>query len=167
MRRWGKRILLGLLVALVVAQFVPMARDNPAVDPSQTVYSVQPVPTDVRAVLERSCEDCHSNKTVWPWYSHVAPMSWLVASDVHEGRRELNLSEWGSYPEKKKSRKLQQICEQLRNGEMPDWKYTLIHRSASLSQGDRDGLCAWAESARKSIPAEVNDAKAPASGGDH
>ena len=167
MQRWGTRIVLGLLIALVVAQFVPINRDNPATDPGKTLYSVQAVPADVRAAVDRSCKDCHSNETVWPWYSYVAPFSWLVAHDVHDGRGDLNLSEWGSYTDKRKGRKLLEICEQLRSGEMPDWKYTLIHRRARLSQEESTGLCAWAETTRKSIPTEGDGAKSPDTGSVH
>jgi hypothetical protein len=167
MRRWGKRVLLGLVVVLVAAQFVPVKRDNPAIDPSKTFYSVQTVPADIRAAFDRSCKDCHSNETVWPWYSYLAPVSWVVAHDVHDGRGELNLSEWENYNEKRKGRKLFQVCEQLRSGEMPDWKYTLIHRNALLSQEERNSLCAWAETTRKSFPTEVDGAKSPGSGATH
>ena len=149
MRPWGKRILLFLIVVLIGIQFVPVHRSNPAADPAKTIYSTETVPSNVHAVLDRSCKDCHSNETHWPWYSYVAPVSWLVASDVNDGRHHLNFSEWSTYDDRRKSHKLGEICDELRSGEMPDTKYTLIHRDAKLTQEERNSLCAWAESIRK------------------
>jgi hypothetical protein len=146
-----KHALLAVLLILIVIQFVPVKRDNPPSEPAQAVESVITVPAAVHSILERSCADCHSNRTRWPWYSQIAPVSWLVAHDVHEGRVELNLSEWATYSEKRKTHKLQEICEQLRGGKMPDSKYTLIHRDARLTHEDRDAVCAWADATRKSM----------------
>ena len=77
------------------------------------------------SVLERSCRDCHSNETTWPWYSSVAPVSWLVARDVNEGRKELNISEFGTYEPKKQQHKLEEACTQVKEGEMPMWIYVI------------------------------------------
>ena len=101
------------------------------------------------------CRDCHSNETAWPWYSRIAPVSWMVASDVHDGRKHFNLSEWGNYPEEKKLRKLGEICEQVKNEDMPDQKYALIHRSARLDTQQRAMLCDWVETIRKPLQTEV------------
>ena len=106
--------------------FVPLSRNNPAFDPSKSIYSTQPVPPDVKTVLERSCKDCHSNETAWPWYSFAAPVSWMVARDVHQARRKMNFSEWGSYSAQHKEDRLEEICEQVTNGEMPDRKYAIF-----------------------------------------
>lgn len=159
--RFGiKHGLLAVLLLLVILQFIPVKRDNPASEPTQAVESVTVVPPDVHAILERSCNDCHSNQTHWPWYSQVAPVSWLVAHDVHEGRRQLNLSEWGIYSAARKSHRLQEICEQLDSGKMPDSKYTLIHRAARLRQDERDAVCAWATATRKSVNAGAGSSTA-------
>src|SRR6478672_7737844 len=87
-RRWLLWTLTGLFVAFLAAQIVPVTRVNPPVEGDLTA------PADVKAVLRRACYDCHSNETVWPWYSHVAPVSWLVADDVNKGRRHWNFSTW-------------------------------------------------------------------------
>jgi hypothetical protein len=87
-----KHALLAVLLVIIAIQFVPVKRDNPASETAQAIESVTTVPADVHAILQRSCADCHSNRTRWPWYSQVAPVSWLVAQDVHEGRGELTLS---------------------------------------------------------------------------
>src|SRR5262249_33303691 len=100
------------------------------------------------------------------WYSRIAPVSWMVANDVHEGRKHFNLSEWGTYPEEKQLRKLGEICEQVKNEDMPDEKYTLIHRSARLDQKDRAMLCDWVETARKPLQSEIMKFAKPSSTAD-
>jgi Haem-binding domain len=151
MRSWVRRVLQILLVAFVAAQFFPIHRDNPPVDPAQTLYATSSVPANVHAVFERSCRDCHSNATAWPWYSHFAPVSWMIADDVHGGRKHFNLSEWNTYPEEKKIRKLGEICEQVKTGEMPDEKYTLVHRGTSLSREDKTMLCDWTDGLKRTM----------------
>jgi Haem-binding domain len=151
MPRWLKRAVLPIIAVLVAIQFIPVDRTNPAVDPAKAIFAAGIVPDDVSAILRRSCQDCHSDQTHWPWYSHVAPVSWLVASDVHGAREQLNLSEWSSYSNSRKDDKLEEICKQLQEGEMPDGKYTLIHASARMSQAERALVCKWTEQARKGL----------------
>ena len=143
MRTWLRRIILALAIILIAIQFVPVDRTNPPADPAHSIYAVQPVPANVHAIFDRSCKDCHSNETTWPWYSHVAPVSWMVANDVHEARRKLNLSEWSTYDVKKRDHKLEEICNEILGGDMPDSKYTLIHRQARLTADDHEAVCKW------------------------
>ncbi len=148
MRRWLSRGGLALLGLLLVCQLVPVSRGNPAIDRSRTLYATQPVPEPVKAVFDRSCNSCHSNQTEWPWYSYVAPVSWVVARDVHQARKAMNFSEWGSYSANRKEDKLEEICEQVTNGDMPDRKYALFHRVARVSREEREAVCQWTEDAR-------------------
>jgi len=149
------KVLKGLLIVLVVAflgmQFVRPALTNPPIDASKTIFATGKVPPDVRGILERSCADCHSHATVWPWYSHVAPMSWLVTDDVEHGRKELNFSVWGDYKPKRAEHKLEELCEQVEEGKMPLKKYTFLHPSAKLSDADRRLLCEWSSAWRSEI----------------
>jgi hypothetical protein len=140
-----------VIVLLVAIQLIPLAKTNPAVDSTKTLLDGNSVSPEVSEILQRSCQDCHSNRTTWPWYSHVAPVSWVVASDVNGARRHLNLDEWGSYSLEKKQSKLTKICEELKSGDMPDSKYTLIHRGAKLTDAQRGTLCDWAEATRKGL----------------
>ena len=133
--RW---FLLGILLALIVMQFVPVERTNPPVE------AEVPAPANVRAVLQQSCFDCHSNETRWPWYSRVAPVSWLVAHDVHEARKHLNFSTWNRYDAKRQAKKLAEVWEEVDEGEMPLWYYLAVHREAVLSAEDRALLHEWA-----------------------
>jgi mono/diheme cytochrome c family protein len=151
MRPWGKPILLAAVLAVVVAQFIPVSKTNPSVDAGQTINAAMTLPPEISRVFEQSCQDCHSNRTVWPWYSHVAPTSWLLAHHVKEGRRGLNFSEWGQYPARRRDRKLKEICEQVQRGEMPQASYTLLHPQAKLGDQDKQAICAWTDAARRTI----------------
>jgi hypothetical protein len=147
MKRFFKWLGIAVVLFLIVAQFVPVDRTNPAVDVSKTIYASGIVPAGPQSILQRSCANCHSNETIWPWYSHVAPVSWLVASDVHGARHKMNLSEWAAYTDHQKQDKLDGICEMVSSDDMPPSDYTLIHRTAVLTQQDRDTLCQWVKGA--------------------
>src|SRR5229473_7784685 len=114
--RWS---VIGVAILLLAMQFVRPARTNPAVDESQTIFARTQMTPPVAAILDRSCRDCHSNKTVWPWYSNVAPVSWWVIGHVNDGRQMMNLSEWGRYDQRKQEKKLLQICDEVTDGAMP------------------------------------------------
>ena len=136
-RRIAKWAIAVLTIALVVIQFVPVDRTNPPVE------TEVPATAEVRAVLRRACYDCHSNETVWPWYSRIAPVSWLVARDVHEGREELNFSTWNRLTTKEQIKALHESWETVEEGEMPLWFYLPTHSEARLSAQDRSVLRAW------------------------
>jgi hypothetical protein len=147
--RLGKKIGLAVLVFVAAIQFIPVKRTNPIVDRSQSIYATLPMPAGAKAVFERSCKNCHSDGTEWPWYSYVAPVSWVIARDVHQARAAMNLSEWGRYSANQRTDKLEEICEQVTKGDMPDRKYTLIHRHARLTAKERDLVCQWTEDSRE------------------
>jgi hypothetical protein len=147
-----KWIIVTLLILFVIAQFIRPERTNLPVDPTHTVQAVLHVPPPVDSILRRSCYDCHSNTTTWPWYSNVAPVSWWLAGHVKDGRRNMNFTEWSTYNSRKASHKLDGICEQVKKGEMPLSSYLILHPSAKLSDADRATLCAWADSASESLP---------------
>jgi Haem-binding domain len=132
-----------VVVLLVVIQAIRPARTNPEVDESKTISAAATVTSDVSAILQRACDDCHSNKTTWPWYSEIAPVSWLLVDDVNDGRKDLSLSEWGTYDTQKKARKLKKICEEVESGGMPLKSYLLLHPAARLSDSDKQILCEW------------------------
>ncbi len=142
----AKRLGLSALALVVAVQFVPVTRDNPPAASASAFYSAESVPAEVRSVIGQSCTNCHTNETVWPWYSYLAPFSWMVAHDVHQARGQLNFSEWNKYSSKKKEQKLEEICEQVMNGDMPDGKYLLMHRKAKLTQDQREAICNWTQS---------------------
>jgi Haem-binding domain len=134
------------VLVLVMIQVIRPARTNPPTDPGQTLAARLAVTSEASAVLTRACRDCHSNDTRWPWYSTVAPMSWLVIDHVKSGRRHFNYSEWGSYKADKTGKLLHDICEEATDGSMPLGSYTLVHRDARLSDRDVEALCSWTRS---------------------
>lgn len=148
-----KRILLGLLVVFVLIQLYRPSRENPPVDQAKTIEQSMAIPQNVETVLARSCNDCHSSKTVWPWYSGIAPVSWLLADHIKDGRKELNFSEWGDFSARRKRRKFEEICEQVNKGQMPIDSYLWLHPDAKLSPAERTLLCDWANSEKAKIPA--------------
>ncbi len=140
MRNWRKDLKVGFIVliaALIVSQAFRINKTNP---PVQADISL---PQEIGSTLHRACYNCHSNETVWPWYSNVAPVSWLVASDVSEGRDQLNFSVWGTYDAASKSKKLDKIAEEVMGGGMPPWYYTMVHSEARLSQAEREQIRNW------------------------
>jgi cytochrome c551/c552 len=108
-------------------------------------------PPEVAAILRRACYDCHSNETVWPWYAGVAPVSWLLAHDVQEGRAELNFSTWDTYDAARRKKKLKETAEEVAEGEMPPWLYVLMHPDARLDATARERLRAWTAGERATI----------------
>jgi hypothetical protein len=140
----------GFAALLVVAQFIRPPRTNPASAPGHALGDVVSVPPEVGAVLARSCADCHSDGTRWPWYSQVAPVSWFVVNHVQEGRRHMNLSEWVrpgvNDPVQYAREKFHSACRQVQTRDMPLSSYLLIHRDANLSPADVEAICSWADS---------------------
>lgn len=143
MKKVLKWVLIVLVVLFAAAQFYRPNLSAQPPDESKSMKANTQMPPEVASILERSCNDCHSSKTQWPWYAQVAPVSWYLKNHVDEGRRELSMSEWGTYPQKKAVRKLGAMCEQVEKGEMPLKSYLLLHPSAKLSDADRKTLCDW------------------------
>lgn len=136
-----RKILLALGVVLIGIQFVPAEITNPPVTADVGA------PPEVAAVLRRACYDCHSNETVWPWYSKVAPFKFLLAHDVEEARAALNFSTWDAYSAEQAAHKLEEVWEEVEEGEMPLWFYTPLHPEAKLSDSDRELLHGWSKMA--------------------
>jgi hypothetical protein len=147
-KQWIKPGLVVCIALLAVAQLFRPARENPPSDPALGLRATGHVTPGALAVIERSCRDCHSSETVWPWYSNVAPMSWLVANHVREGRREFNYSDWGSFRPDKVRHVLEKMCEEVMEGGMPLPSYLPMHPDARLSPDDVKALCSWAEAER-------------------
>ena len=139
-----KKIIVGglgiFVVALIGAQLVPLQRTNPPV-----VQDI-PTPLEVKAILKASCYDCHSNETVWPWYSKLAPVSWLVSNDTIEGRQRLNFSTWNQYIPEQQAELVASCMKRIRRGSMPPWFYTIKHATGKISPEKLAILEAWAAS---------------------
>ena len=157
MKKWLKLSLITLVALAVAAQVVRPARTNPPVDPQKEITAHMQVDPPVMATLSRACNDCHSNRTEWPWYSNVAPVSWLVAHDVNDGREELNFSEWGASKEKEPGKLLGKICSEVTDGEMPMATYTLIHPQAKLTREEVQNVCRWTNSIASNVSSPAKD----------
>jgi hypothetical protein len=139
-----KWVLPGALVVLAALQLFNPPHDNPPVT-ADFAAATHP-PADVAAALRAACYDCHSDETVWPLYSRIAPVSWLIASDVTEGRKHLNFSAWPAEPARA-AKNLDRINEVIDYREMPPAKYTLLHADARLGEGQRKAVLDWTEQA--------------------
>ena len=146
--RWS---VVGLCVGFIVIQFVPVNRTNPPVEGDLRA------PAEVLSVLRRACYDCHSNETVWPWYSRIAPVSWVTARDVHEGRAALNFSTWNRLSANKQAEAMRESWKEVAEGEMPTWFYLALHPEARLSPADQSLLRAWSASAGPDQETEGHD----------
>jgi len=133
------KTLLYVLIPIILIQFIPINRNNPPVDNNLVIST----PKDVEVILKNSCYDCHSNKTIWPVYSYIAPISWLVAKDVKNGREELNFSEWNKLDDSKMEKKKEEIIEEISRDTMPLPIYLITHPSAKLSEDDKLLLKNW------------------------
>ncbi|MGH9409233.1 MAG: heme-binding domain-containing protein [Vicinamibacterales bacterium] len=138
------------VAAFVVAQVVRPDRSNPLDPPAASLLTA--APANVQAILTRSCADCHSNNTRWPWYTNVSPMSWMIASHVHSARDRFNFSTWTSYDSDDQDKFLGNMCSLTKKGKMPLASYLLIHWDARLSDADVAAICAWSEKLRANLP---------------
>lgn len=152
-----RRILLGLALVFVIIQFIPVELPPPDPDRSGDLIGTGLANQEVAQLFKTSCYSCHSNETEYPWYSHVAPSSWLVARDVREGRDELNFSTWLKYDTTRMIRKLDDIASEVGEGNMPMPIYTLMHPSAKLTDEQRELIVAWTETAMDALVGEEEE----------
>ena len=145
-----KKIIYGILGLLVIIQFFRIDKENPAVNSDMDFVVLSRAPQDMQKLLKTSCYDCHSNETVYPWYSNVAPISWWVKDHINDARGHLNFSIWGEYEEKRKDHKLEEIIEEVKEHEMPLKSYLIIHSESKLDDTKREELTSWIQSLRTS-----------------
>lgn len=146
-----KWVVIAVASIFAIAQLWRPARTNPAVDQSQTIHAQLQITPQVAGILDRSCQDCHSNATRWPWYTNVSPVSWFITDHVNEGRKEMNFSEWGSYDRDRQRRLLRDMCELVEDGAMPLGTYTPLHAGSELSAEDRKAFCEWTTAERNRL----------------
>jgi len=146
-----KKILLLLLIVFIAIQFIQPARNtNGQVLPTDISHAVF-VPENVKTILQTSCYDCHSNHTNYPWYNYVQPAAWMLANHIKHGKKDLNFSDFGSYPARKQQSKLKAIASQIKDGEMPLYSYTIIHKNARLTIPQKKLIIDWAQNAKDSL----------------
>jgi len=140
------RIVIGVIAFLILIQFIQPNRTNPTVVASRSLESHVDVPPEVQSVLKRSCYDCHSNATVWPWYSRVAPVSWYVARDVSVARGHVNFQDWAAQINEQEGKEhLGLTCKLVREGRMPPADYRFMHKGTDVSPEETKAVCAWSQ----------------------
>lgn len=130
-------IALGVVGVLAAMQLVRFPHENPPL-----AGPMQP-PADVEPLLRRACYDCHSHETRWPWYSQIAPVSWLLQRDVVDGRKHLDFSTWASLAPERRAKKQRSCGKQVEEGEMPLWFYLPLHPEAKLTPEEKAKIIAW------------------------
>ena len=148
-----KFLIIGLALLFALAQLIRPELANPPVDPAERIEASVAIPENVATILKRSCNDCHTNETVYPWYANITPVNWWLKSHFEHGREHLNFSTWSKYTPQQKEKRLEEICEVVESGEMPLPSYLWGHRDAVLSAEDSKLLCEWARVSK--VPAEI------------
>ena len=143
MKKFLKITAICIFAAFLFIQFFRPGFTNPPVNQAETLEASTEVPENVREILKRSCYDCHSNETVYPWYSKIQPSAWFLDDHIHAGRSELNFSVWNTYAASSKRNKLDEICEQLKERLMPLPSYLWVHWDAQVSNEEINILCEW------------------------
>lgn len=142
MNRRLKQAAVVFVVVFAAAQLVRPARTNPPIDANRTLQARMGTASGLGAVLDRGCGQCHSNATVWPWYTNIAPVSWLMAYGVKQGRKAVNYSEWAAYPPERQRALLVASCQAASSGKMPGSAYTMLYPKTRLSPQDVETICA-------------------------
>lgn len=135
-----------LFSIFVIMQFFNPEQKYPEIEPSKDFFAITNPPADIKKMIKSACYDCHSYKTKYPWYSGIAPVSWIVADHIEEAREHLNFSTWADYDEDKANHKLHECEEEVENKEMPLTGYTYLHSEADLSDVQREKLADWFKS---------------------
>ena len=145
-----KKIFLGFVAAGVAIQFIrPAKNDSP--DGADALAAKYPPPPEVKQLLETACYDCHSNRTRYPWYAQIQPVGWWLANHINDGKDQLNFSEFASYTEHRRAKKLLSVADEVNDRSMPLPSYTWIHRDAKFTDAQIKTLADWAEALAEKI----------------
>ncbi len=149
-----RKILLFLLVALVVIQFIHPAKNKKEGAQPNYIGNSFNVPADVKTILAKACNDCHSNNTVYPWYSKIQPVHWWLEKHIKNGKKGLNLDEYTNKSLRYQFHKMEEVIEQIKEGTMPLNSYTWIHKDAILTDQEKVKLTDWASAVMDTMKAK-------------
>lgn len=149
-----KKILLFLLIALLIIQFIHPKKNQAEGAQTNFIGNVFPVPEKVKVILAKACNDCHTNNTSYPWYTKFQPVDWWINDHILDGKKELNFDEYANKSLRFQYHKMEEIVEQVKEGEMPLESYTLVHKDAKLSEVEKNDLINWADGIRDSLKAK-------------
>ncbi|MBL7739242.1 MAG: heme-binding domain-containing protein [Chitinophagaceae bacterium] len=141
-----KKILLFLLLALIVIQFIHPKRNKASGEQPNYIGKVHAVPGDVKLILDKACNDCHSNNTKYPWYSKLQPVDWWLDKHIQDGKKHLNYDEYTNRSLRYQYHKMEETIEMVKEGEMPLNSYTWVHKDAKLTDAEKNTLLNWAGS---------------------
>jgi hypothetical protein len=145
-------IILGSFIALfIIIQFFQPEKNDNLVNPQNDIVFTLEVPTPVKGKIVDACYDCHSDKTAYPFYNRIAPISWLLAKHIRDGKEHLNFSGWANYDRKKQIKLLTAICDEITAGEMPIKGYVFMHSKAVISEKELEEICQWTEQASEQV----------------
>ncbi len=152
MKRFLKTSAIVIGSAFILAQLIPRPEKNIGKNETNSnISKAVNLPESVSKIFQKSCYDCHSNHTNYPWYASIQPLALWMNHHIEEGKEELNFSEFASYEKQKQLKKIEEIEEVVSEGEMPLTSYTLIHRNASLSSSEKESIIAWVNATMKNI----------------
>jgi hypothetical protein len=149
-----KRILFVVAIGMIIIQFIRPSRNIGETNPAHEISAAFVLPSDLHEIFQKSCYDCHSNNTRYPWYINIQPIGWLMANHIEEGKSKLNFSEYATYPLYRQYKKLEDIIENVSDGEMPLPSYLLIHTDAKLTEVQKQKIIDWATAIRDTLQAK-------------
>lgn len=146
-----KKILLVLLAALIIIQFIHPKKNTAEGPQPNYIGNAYTVPEDVKSILAKACNDCHSNNTVYPWYAKIQPVDWWLTDHVNDGKKHINFDEYTHKSLRYQYHKMEETIEMVKEGEMPLESYTWVHKDAKLTDEEKIKLTGWAESVMKDM----------------
>ena len=146
-----KKVLPGLCLLLVAAQFIRPAKNISAAVDTADISGKFAVPPEVKRVLQNACYDCHSNRTRYPWYAEIQPIGWWLAKHVKDGKAHLNFSEFATYSPKRTADKLDQISDEVSQHVMPLFSYKWGHTEARLPAAEKEAVVTWGDNLHDEI----------------
>ena len=149
-----KKTLLLLLLVFVIIQFFKPAKNISATASTANITDYYTTSDEVKTLLKDACYDCHSNNTEYPWYSNIQPLSWVLSNHVVKGKKKFNFDDFMNYSQKRKDHKLDELVDEIKEGEMPLKPYSLLHKEARLTDVQKQQIIDWANNVRTQIAQE-------------
>jgi hypothetical protein len=150
-----QKVLTGLLAVFIIIQFFQPEKNESVAATPNDLFAHYQAPDSLKQLIKTSCYDCHSNNTVYPWYSKIQPVAWWLNDHITVGKKKFNFSEFATYTPKKADHKLEELVEMVKENEMPLKSYSLIHTDAKLTDAQRVSMTTWAEGIRKEIQPNI------------
>jgi hypothetical protein len=152
--RFLRRVLIFLLVIFILIQFFRPKKNISEGPQPNNIATAYPVPDNVKTILAKACNDCHSNNTRYPWYNNIQPVAWWLNNHVQDGKKDLNYDEFTTYSLRKQYARFGQTKDLVKKGAMPLKSYTWIHKDAILTDEEKQALFSWVDASRAAMEAK-------------